>query len=450
MDAEATVVGGDANVIAPPLSRDRIAEVVQHSEAVVQILGVPPHWLARWGSLTMLGVLALLLSLGWLIHYPDVVSASVTIGTELPPATVVAQTDGHLERLTVHDGDRVTAGDLLARIATSANPQAISRLEALLANWDDNHLPSESAISELASLPLGELHTDYATFARAYAVYTWHLTNQPAAQVLSTLTAQRQPLQDRIDSLERQRALLVNEKDIAERSYQRSAQLARNQDASILTVEDRQRAVLLAHRMLESMTADVANVRLELAHVDFAIADTLRRDREQRQELQVGLREAVKTLSGKLALWERTYVLRAPITGTVSLSRFSTDSQFVRAGEEIMAVVPAGEHDLVGRVLLPISRAGSVRVGQTVFVRLDNYPAERFGLLRGRIDAISPVPLAAHYAVTMSLPEGLVTTFGQRLTQQQEMQGKAEIVVEDLRVIDRIFYQFRRAFFRSD
>ena len=63
-----------------------------------------------------------------------------------------------------------------------------------------------------------------------------------------------------------------------------------------------------------------------------------------------------------------------------------------------------------------------------------------------RVAAISPVPFKARYAVEVALHDGLVTTFGQHLAYQQEMQGQAEIVVEDLRVIERIFYQFRRLF----
>ena len=45
----------------------------------------------------------------------------------------------------------------------------------------------------------------------------------------------------------------------------------------------------------------------------------------------------------------------------------------------------------------------------------------------------------------MPPPSG-VTAFGEHLSYQQEMQGQAEIVVEDLRVIDRLLYQFRRLF----
>lgn len=430
----------------PAAARDRIADIIQHSEPVVQILGVPPHKLARWGSSAMTVVVGLLAALAWLIHYPDVVPAGVIITTPVPPATVVAQASGHLETLAVHDGDQVRDGAVLARIHTSADPDAVARLEAVLAGWHDDHIPSDAAIAALAAQPLGELQADYAALARAHDAYSWHLAADPAAAQIRVLAIQRGPLQDRIDSLDRQRVLLTREESIAERGYGRTMQLAMHQDASVLTLDERERVMLAAKRGLETLAVDQANTRLDLDHVEQAITDLGVADRQRRQDLRVALREAVKMLSGRLALWERTYVLRAPIAGTVSLSHFSTDSQFVRVGEDVMAIVPAEAQVPVGRIRLPISRAGSVKVGQTVFVRLDNYPGERFGLLKGRVAAIAPVPLAAHYAVSMALPDGLMTTFGQHLTYQQEMEGQAEIVVEDLRVIDRIFYQFRQLF----
>ena len=430
--------------VEKPPPRDRIAEIILHSEPVVQILGVPPRWLARWGATIMVGVVGFLVGLAWLIHYPDVVTAGVVVTTPLPPATVVAQASGHLENLTVRDGDAVKSGTVLARIHTSADPQAVTDLEALLQKWQGDQSPSADAIAALAKLPLGELEGDYAAVARAHAAYSWHVTADPIGVQIRSLRTQRAPLQDKIENLQRQQTLLAQEIPVAERGYARARDLARQQDVSLQILDDRERAVMEAKRALQANLVELDNNRLDLARIDQTLTELTVRDRQQRQDLLVALQEAVKTLTGKLALWERTYLLRAPISGKVSLAHFWTDSQFVRAGDEVLAIVPAKAGAPIGKVALPISRAGSVQVGQSVFIRLDNYPGEQFGLLKGRVAEISPVPLGAHYAVEVALPDGLLTTFGQHLRYQQEMQGQAEIVVEDLRVIDRIFYQFRR------
>ena len=50
------------------------------------------------------------------------------------------------------------------------------------------------------------------------------------------------------------------------------------------------------------------------------------------------------------------------------------------------------------------------------------------------------------FYVDVELPGGLASTHGKRIAFVQEMQGNAEIVTEDLRLIERIFYQIRAAF----
>lgn len=443
--SETTLLALPALVAEAPPVRDRVAEIILHSEVVVQILGVPPRWLVRWGATVMAAVVGFLVALAWLIHYPAVVPGSVVITTPVPPATVVARASGHLETLTVHDGDMVQSGAVLARIHNSADSEAVARLETALAEWEVGHGLTERAVAGFAALPLGELQGDYAAMARAYQAYDWHVTADPIGVQIRTLTMQRAPLADRIAALEQDQILLEQEVSISERGFARTSELVRHQDASLLTLDDRERQVIDTKRALQNNLEELATTRLDIARINQTLTEMATRDTQERQDLSVALQEAMKTLSAQLALWERSYVLRAPISGKVSLSQFWTDSQFVRAGDDVMAIVPTNSRDPVGRVSLPIARAGSVKVGQVVFIRLDNYPSEQFGLVKGRIAAISPVPLAGRYAVDVTLVDGLMTTFGRPLTYQPGMQGQAEIVVEDLRVIDRIFYQFRRS-----
>ncbi len=64
-------------------------------------------------------------------------------------------------------------------------------------------------------------------------------------------------------------------------------------------------------------------------------------------------------------------------------------------------------------------------------------------MLPGRVSAISPVPVAGQYAIELTLPSDMTTTLGKTLRYQQEMRGRTDITVEDLRIIDRILSQFR-------
>ena len=83
----------------------------------------------------------------------------------------------------------------------------------------------------------------------------------------------------------------------------------------------------------------------------------------------------------------------------------------------------------------------TVKDGNKVLVQLQNYPAREFGMLVGTVKNIALVPKNNAYAIEIAFDDGLRTTFNQTLQFRQEMQGSAEIITEDLRLIERIFYQ---------
>ena len=82
-------------------------------EDVQEILGTPPSWIIRWGTTVILSGICLLLLVGWIVKYPDIIPAQVLITTEVPPISVVARTTGYLSKLVVKENDTVHVGDLL-------------------------------------------------------------------------------------------------------------------------------------------------------------------------------------------------------------------------------------------------------------------------------------------------------------------------------------------------
>ncbi|WP_367276796.1 hypothetical protein [Flavobacterium sp.] len=50
--------------------------------------------------------------------------------------------------------------------------------------------------------------------------------------------------------------------------------------------------------------------------------------------------------------------------------------------------------------------------------------------------------------IDISLPNGLETSYKKQISFQQEMSGTADIVTDDLRLIERLLYQFRDVFKR--
>ncbi|WP_409050418.1 hypothetical protein [Runella sp. SP2] len=65
--------------------------------------------------------------------------------------------------------------------------------------------------------------------------------------------------------------------------------------------------------------------------------------------------------------------------------------------------------------------------------------------MRGQVRSISELPQDSTYLLKISFPEGLLVTSSKRtIPFRNGMTATGEIITEDLRLIERLFYDFRR------
>lgn len=66
-------------------------------------------------------------------------------------------------------------------------------------------------------------------------------------------------------------------------------------------------------------------------------------------------------------------------------------------------------------------------------------------MLEGKIKTMSTVTEKdGNYFIEITLPNGLTTTFGKEIKFDKELIGQADIITDEMRLIERIFYQFRK------
>ncbi len=104
----------------------------------------------------------------------------------------------------------------------------------------------------------------------------------------------------------------------------------------------------------------------------------------------------------------------------------------------MMLVVPPVTHYEV-QLKLPLKGAGKVNADQRVLIRLDAYPSSEFGFLEGKISNVVPVSLDNHYRANVKLTRGLITNTDNKLPVQPLLKGTAEIMLDEKRLIQRIF-----------
>lgn len=144
---------------------------------------------------------------------------------------------------------------------------------------------------------------------------------------------------------------------------------------------------------------------------------------------------------------EQLYFIKSSIDGKVSFQKYWGNNQFIKYGEVICTIFPSGEKKLLGKLIVPATNTGKIKPGQKVLIKLDNYLYQQFGIIYGKVRNISLSPDSeGNYYIEVELPNRLITSYKKEIPFDKELQGSAEIVTEDLRLIERFFYQFREVF----
>ena len=169
---------------------------------------------------------------------------------------------------------------------------------------------------------------------------------------------------------------------------------------------------------------------------------------EKNRQLKESIKASLNQLKSFIHSWEQNYSLRAPISGTVSFMTNLKEKQYVKNGTPLFAVIP-DNNEVIGYINVSAQGLGKVEVGQKVHLKLDNYPSHEFGQLIATVKEVSLVPNVdvntsqSWYIIKIELTNGMLSTYNKALQFTPEMGGVAQIVTNDLRLIDRIFNQFR-------
>ena len=122
----------------------------------------------------------------------------------------------------------------------------------------------------------------------------------------------------------------------------------------------------------------------------------------------------------------------APCRGTVLRVHVSAAGSLVREGEVIGEVACAGQH-LQAEVLVPQSGVPMLRPGQSVKLRYDAFPYQRYGVRFGRIRWIGPAGAGRSDSVAfralVDLEQDSIRVQGQARPLQAGMRGLADVIV---------------------
>jgi multidrug resistance efflux pump len=410
--------------------------VLNEREQIQYLLGNPPSWMMRHGITSIAVIFLLLLYISYLIHYPDVVEARIILTTENPPIRVVAPISNRISDLLVREHEFVAQGQILAVMENSSDWHDVLHLE----DWLNQPTPNENL---LEGLQLGNLQSIYSTFSQHWKDFRYFSSNQNTIKRIDALLTQIDQLEKINFSLSRQKNLQEEEFRLADKERIRQGQLKNERLISDVDYEKTEMNWLQQKRLIESSEATILQNQMQIKQLQNQIKELQIVKSENANEKTLTLEEDRQRLRSAIEEWKQNNLVRAPISGSISLSRIWSDHQNITAGDEILAIIPGktdmGGIHIIGKATLSNENIAKVQPGNRAVISIDAYPAQQYGSVEGTIGNISEIPQKEGYSVDVIMPDSLTTMYGKVLPFRQELAGQVRIITEDRRVIERIF-----------
>lgn len=412
------------------------------NEEMKMVLEEVPSWIFRWGTTVLFISLSILITLSVFIKYPDTITADFLLTTKVAPATLVTRSAGTLE-LFVEDNQQVVKDDLIGVIQNSASTNDVFFLVEIMGKVGvDLDVINIYDFDDLKPLELGDIQNAYLEFHNSIEdLNLFHSVGTYADRIVHFKKEIEKLM--KLDQIQENR-ILINEKEltIGKKRLDRQKGLYDSGVISEQDFENSESDFLRLQKTIEQERTNKLNNEIQILKLKASISNlelekveegTIKRDNFKRNYIN---------LANQINEWREKYCLISPIEGRVELNRFWSNSQYIRSGEDVLNILPK-DSIAYGVAFAPVARSSKLEIGQTVYIKFDNYDVSEVGRVRGIIRELSDLPIDGKYLIRVELPTSLITDYNKTLEFKQEMTGIAEIVTKDRTVFDRLFYRLR-------
>lgn len=422
-------------------SGDKEKLIELHSEEVQEILGRPPRWILSWGITLLFSVVILLFAGSWLFKYPDIIVSQITVTTENVPANLVAKSSGKITGLFAKDNEQVKKGQIIAVIENPAVTGDVFAIKEIINEFSPENWLDGSFLHKISktSFILGEIEPVFSLFRSKLEEYIKYTERDYSEKKIAAIGSQLANYRGLIAQMKKQVSLQLEDLAITRGQHLRDSMLYNQKVLSPADFETSKMNLLQKTFTVETAKTTLTNSQIQYSQLEQQVME-LRQERYAQNEIyELTLRQMFSNLKASIAQWEQSFVLITPVDGNLTFSRIWSIHQNVSAGELVVTVVPSDQGKVIGILKLPVAGSGKVRKDQRVNVKFINYPHMEFGMVIGRVEKISLVPDENNYLAEVVFPDGLLTNYGRKLPLLPEMTGSAEIITEDMRLIQRFF-----------
>jgi multidrug efflux pump subunit AcrA (membrane-fusion protein) len=167
---------------------------------------------------------------------------------------------------------------------------------------------------------------------------------------------------------------------------------------------------------------------------------------EEKEKLQseiVEIDEVINQYAGTISKCEAEIEfssLKSPSSGIISSVGVNTLGAVVKPADVLFTIIPK-DNELIARTALLNKDAGFVKAGREVSLKIEAYPFQEFGVIKGKVKSVSPHSFADEklgfvYQIDIQMEKDRFVKDGAEYFISSGMQARAEIKTGERRVIE--------------
>ena len=437
-----------------------------HSSEGIAILSAEPWRVLHAVIYTMIGLVLAALAWSFVGRADVIVTAQGALQPDSELRRFYAPVDGELVNLYVAEGQPVSKGDVLARLnARGAIEAATNALQAQLkledAERDWRVFPEKKALLERKAATLREaMELEEQQHAKRVALGTSSVSRVQKAQADEART--------NIEEARRARDAAKAEADKFERVFA----VPGGGGVSQIQVDGKKNALQTAenaYRVAQSRLGELggrqsqefsqARAQVETSgqelnklRLQYEAATTELTNAEEKLRLQLQSARLVADAATRIRFEnidkDNFLLILAPVSGIVTDVTSTQPGDKVQANSPLGGIAPSNARAVL-RVEIAEQDRGFLREGLPVKLKFSAFPYQRYGLINGTLDYISPAtkvaPLTKQpvYEGRVTLERDHYLVADKKYPLRYGMTATAELVVRERRLIDLALDPFR-------
>lgn len=414
------------------------------SDEVQEILTRIPSWTVRWGITLIFALIVMLLAFSWFVKYPDIITSSMVLSTENPPVRLVSKVSGKLIRLHQVNGAKVSKGENLGLVESPISHDEIQYLKNYIYEVGLLLMDSMRVLPESdPSYAFGDIQESLNRLSKSCFEYKKLQQNTNELERMGTLVKKIEAYERVQIITKRQRSITKSELKNVKYVYDENLILYKTGTISKMELFSEESKYRQKQMEVENFNKSIAEMDINLSNLRQDLNDLKHNYSDRIKVVKKEITLYVSSIRRDLEDWRLNYEITSPINGRlVYLSNWKRN-EYITAATPLFAVIPENE-EFVANLKIPSNGFGKIKVGQKVRLSLNGFPPAEFGYLEGVVSHLNEMSTEGEYLVQVTLPQGMQSSYHIDLEFTPEMDGLADVITDDLRVLERLFIQFNK------